>query len=64
MLVFDAPAHVESFLRDVHDQVREMPRDLGAMLEIGKRHQVEFALSWAPCMKGPTPCRLTINRWK
>lgn len=30
--------------RDVHEQVREMPRDLGTMLEIGTRHQVEFAL--------------------
>jgi hypothetical protein len=43
MLVFDAPAHAESFFRDVHEQVREMPRDLGTMLEIGTRHQVEFA---------------------
>ena len=43
MLVFDAPAHAESFFRDVHEQVREMPRELGTMLEIGTRHQVEFA---------------------
>jgi len=43
MLVFDAPAHAESFFRDVHEQVREMPRDLPAMLAIGERHQVEFA---------------------
>lgn len=43
MLVFDAPAHAEAFFHDVHEQVREMPRDIGTMLEIGKRHQVEFA---------------------
>lgn len=44
MLVFDAPAHAESFFRDVHEEVREMPRDLDTMLAIGQRHQVEFAL--------------------
>jgi quercetin dioxygenase-like cupin family protein len=43
MLVFDAPAHAESFFRAVDAQVREMPRDLGKMLEIGDLHQVRFA---------------------
>jgi quercetin dioxygenase-like cupin family protein len=44
VLIFDAPAHAESFFRDVDAQVGEMPRDLGKMLAIGERHQVEFAL--------------------
>ena len=42
MIIFDAPAHAESFFRDVDREVKEMPRDLGKVLDIGKRHQINF----------------------
>jgi quercetin dioxygenase-like cupin family protein len=42
MLVFDAPAHTEGFFRDVEREVKEMPRDLPKVPEIGLRHQIRF----------------------
>jgi quercetin dioxygenase-like cupin family protein len=42
LLIFDAPAHAESFFRDVGREVKEMPRDLPKALEIGERHQIHF----------------------
>ena len=42
MLIFDAPAHAESFFRDVDREVKEMPRDLAKVPEIGQRHQIRF----------------------
>jgi len=42
MLIFDAPAHSEAFFRDLDREVREMPRDIEKVPQIGDRHQVEF----------------------
>ena len=42
VLIFDAPAHAESFFRDVDREVKEMPRDLPKALEIGQRHEIHF----------------------
>jgi quercetin dioxygenase-like cupin family protein len=42
MLIFDAPAHAESFFRDLDREVRELPRDLAKVPEIGERHQIHF----------------------
>jgi quercetin dioxygenase-like cupin family protein len=42
VLIFDAPAHAESFFRDVDREVKEMPRDLAKVPEIGQRHQIRF----------------------
>ena len=42
MLIFDAPAHAEAFFRDVEQEVREMPRDLGKVPQIGERHHIHF----------------------
>jgi hypothetical protein len=43
MLIFDAPAHAESFFRELEREIQEMPRDLAKAPEIGARHQVRFA---------------------
>ncbi len=43
VLVFDAPAAAEAFFRDVHREVRQMPRDLPRVVEIGARHKLRFA---------------------
>lgn len=43
ILVFDAPAHAESFFRDVEREVSELPRDLAKVPAIGARHQIRFA---------------------
>jgi quercetin dioxygenase-like cupin family protein len=42
LLVFDAPAHAEGFFRDTAREVREMPRDLPKVPEIGERHGIHF----------------------
>jgi quercetin dioxygenase-like cupin family protein len=42
MLIFDAPAHAESFFKDVHREVRDMPRDLEKMPVLGARHGITF----------------------
>ena len=42
VLIFDAPAHAESFFRDVDREVKEMPRDLAKVPQIGQRHQIRF----------------------
>lgn len=42
VLIFDAPAHAESFFREVDREVKEMPRDLAKVPEIGQRHQIRF----------------------
>jgi quercetin dioxygenase-like cupin family protein len=42
MLIFDAPAHAESFFKELDREVTELPRDLAKMPAIGERHGVEF----------------------
>jgi len=41
MLIFDAPAHAESFFRDV-DQAVKSPADFHKVPEIGLKHQIRF----------------------
>ena len=41
VLIFDAPAHAESFFRDVDREVRG-PGDMPKVPMIGGRHQIEF----------------------
>lgn len=43
VIIFDAPAHAETFFREVDANVRNMPADLDKMLAIGDRHQVRFS---------------------
>jgi quercetin dioxygenase-like cupin family protein len=42
LLILDVPAHTESFFREVEREVKEMPRDLAKVPEIGSRHQIRF----------------------
>ena len=42
-LIFDAPAHAESFFRELHREVKELPRDLGKVADIARRHQIQLA---------------------
>ena len=42
MLIFDAPAHAEGFFHDAAREVRELPRDLAKVPEIGTRHGITF----------------------
>lgn len=42
MLIIDVPAHAEGFFKDVHREVRDMPRDLGKLLAIGAAHGVHM----------------------
>jgi quercetin dioxygenase-like cupin family protein len=42
LLIFDAPAHAEGFFRDASREVRDMPRDLQKVPEIGERHGIHF----------------------
>jgi quercetin dioxygenase-like cupin family protein len=44
-LIFDAPAHAESFFRELHREVKELPRDLGKVSDIAARHQIQLAKS-------------------
>ena len=41
VLIFDAPAHAESFFRDVDREVKG-PDDMAKLPHIGKRHDIEF----------------------
>lgn len=41
VIIFDAPAHAESFFREVDREVKE-PRDLAKVPGIGERHQIHF----------------------
>jgi quercetin dioxygenase-like cupin family protein len=42
MLTFDAPAHAESFFKDVDREIAELPRDLAKLPQIGERHGLTF----------------------
>ena len=42
VLVFDAPAAAEGFFREVHREVRQMPRDAALIPGIGERHGMRF----------------------
>src|SRR5690349_16586315 len=42
VLVFDAPAAAEAFFRDVEKEVKDLPRDLAKVPEIGDRHRIRF----------------------
>jgi quercetin dioxygenase-like cupin family protein len=42
MLIFDAPAHAESFFREVEQEVKSWPADAAKVPEIGERHQIHF----------------------
>ena len=42
LIIFDAPAHAESFFRDAQREIREMPRDLAKVPALGERHQINF----------------------
>jgi quercetin dioxygenase-like cupin family protein len=42
VIIFDAPAHAESFFRDVDREVKQMPGDLAKVPAIGERHQIHF----------------------
>jgi quercetin dioxygenase-like cupin family protein len=42
MLIFDAPSHTEAFFKDLEREVKEMPRDLAKVPEIGARHRIRF----------------------
>jgi quercetin dioxygenase-like cupin family protein len=43
MLIFDAPAHAESFFKEVDREVKDLPRDLAKVPAIGERHGIHFA---------------------
>ena len=42
VLVLDVPAAAEDFFREVDREVKEFPRDVPKMIEIGRRHRLEF----------------------
>jgi quercetin dioxygenase-like cupin family protein len=42
-LIFDAPAHAESFFRDLDREVKDLPRDLPKLSQIAERHQIHMA---------------------
>lgn len=42
MLIFDAPAASEAFFRELNREVREMPRDVPKIPEIGSKHRITF----------------------
>lgn len=42
VLIFDAPAHAESFFKEVAREVTDLPRDLEKVPAIGDRHQIHF----------------------
>jgi quercetin dioxygenase-like cupin family protein len=42
MLIFDAPAAAEVFFRDAEREIRDLPRDLAKVPEIGERHGIHF----------------------
>jgi quercetin dioxygenase-like cupin family protein len=42
LLIFDAPSNAEGFFRDAEREVRDLPRDLAKVPEIGDRHGIQF----------------------
>ena len=42
VLIFDAPAHAGAFFKQVDREVREMPRDLPKVFEIGENTGIHF----------------------
>ena len=42
VLIFDAPAHAGAFFRRVDREVRELPRELPKVLDIGKATGIQF----------------------
>jgi quercetin dioxygenase-like cupin family protein len=42
VLIFDAPAHAGAFFKRVDREVKEMPRDLHKVLEIGEQTGIHF----------------------
>jgi len=44
LLIFDAPAHAESFFREVDREVKG-PADMGKVPHIGARHQIDFGVA-------------------
>jgi quercetin dioxygenase-like cupin family protein len=42
-LIFDAPAHAEAFFRELHRDVKELPRDLEKVAAIATRHGIQLA---------------------
>jgi quercetin dioxygenase-like cupin family protein len=42
VIIFDAPAHAESFFRDVDREVKQLPGDLAKVPAIGERHHIRF----------------------
>lgn len=45
MLIFDAPAHAETFFKDLGREVRKIPDDLPKLAALGGRHGVTFVHS-------------------
>ncbi|MDP9087419.1 MAG: cupin domain-containing protein [Pseudomonadota bacterium] len=43
VLILDAPAHAGAFFRRIDQEVRELPRDLPKMLQIGESTGIRFA---------------------
>jgi quercetin dioxygenase-like cupin family protein len=41
-LIFDAPAHAESFFRELEREVKDLPRDLSKLPHIAERHQIRM----------------------
>ena len=42
VLIFDAPAHAGTFFKRVDREVRELPRDLHKVLDIGEDAGIRF----------------------
>jgi hypothetical protein len=42
VLIFDAPAHAGTFFKRVDREVRELPRDLPKVLDIGEETGIRF----------------------
>ena len=42
MLIFDVPAHAGSFFKRVHREVRDLPRDLPKVIDIGEDTGIHF----------------------
>jgi quercetin dioxygenase-like cupin family protein len=45
VLIFDAPAHAGAFFKRVDREVKELPRDLPKVLEIGEETGIHFAIA-------------------
>ena len=54
MLIFDAPAHAESFFREVDREVKG-PADAAKVPAIGARHQIEFLRPQGAADPAPAP---------